>query len=206
MPANKPNLSDFLRQEAKAEAPQTQSAVPQSAPGSSGSQEAQAGSTLSPLQLGRMTKAQLLDHIAELYQRETLAVDSSAAEAMATNLVAENQALSQQIQALEKQVAEKTETIASAHTMLDQLKAQVADHAQLTAELRAKQTRLESLEAQVDTLKSQGKTPAALGAIVSVQQTDCALAGMPSGINQAHWQFASQPTPSLSNEVIGWFD
>lgn len=206
MPANKPNLSDFLRQEAKAEAPQTQSSVPQSAPGSSGPQEAPSGSTLSPLQLGRMTKAQLLDHIAELYQRETLPVDFSATEAMATNLVAENQALSQQIQALEKQVAEKTETIASAQTMLDQLKAQVADHTQLTAELQAKQTRIESLEAQVETLQSQGKTPAALGAIVSVQQTNRALALKPSGINQAHWQFASQPTPSLSNEVIGWFD
>ncbi|MBV5259729.1 hypothetical protein FLX56_15030 [Synechococcus moorigangaii CMS01] len=185
MASSKQNLSDLLRQEVQQDK----------------QRPAASAVTADKPNLSRMTKAQLLAHIEDLYaQQETAAPETTVDQALLT----EKETLAQQVKALEAKIATQQQAIASAEKTIQSLKADSTEKAKLEQELGEQRGLVEKLYGQIQNLEAQ-QTAADKAAERTVEQ-DRALVLARIASYQANLQFPDQPPSSIPDEEIGWFD
>lgn len=189
MATSKRNLSDLLRQEAQ----QERSPIPTEPPSEQ--------QTTPQVELSRLSKAQLLRHIQQL-QLQQSAPDAAPNDSA---MVAKNQALADQVKALEAKIADQEQAIAQAENTIKTLTADSSAKANLEKALDQQQGLVAQLQAQIQTLEAQQQNPPAHIEERTIEQ-DRALVLTKISSYQVNLQFPAQPKPSISEEEIGWFD
>ncbi|NJN73750.1 MAG: hypothetical protein HC799_13545 [Limnothrix sp. RL_2_0] len=193
MTTNKPNLSDLLRQEVKQEKPET--TVSPSAKKKTDIPEKPAES-----QLSRMTKAQLLEHINALYEQKSTPV----AAPENSDITAKNKALADQVKDLEKKIATQEQAIAKAEGTIVSLKANSSEKAKLEKELAKQQGLVNKLYTQIQSIEAQKEAEAEQKERTVEEDRALVLARIAS--YQVNLKFPSQPSSSIIEDQIGWFD
>lgn len=199
MAAGKQNLSDLLRQEVKQDSTKKSDSTIEQTTSTQPSASA----------LSRMTKAQLLEHIKTLESNQTKETSEVKPDPEAEKIAAQNEVLAQQVKELEGKIATQNEAIATADKTIQTLKSDSTAKTKLEQELTAQKGLVEKLYAQVQELEAEAEAAQPEPEPAPIQRTvdeDRALVLARISSYQANLQFPGQPSPSIPEEDIGWFD